>query len=328
MINKLILTLKGIAMGAANVVPGVSGGTIALITNIFEELINTLKSFDKEALRLLFKGNFIDFFQKINLKFLIPVFAGIIISIFSLAKIIEHLLETQPNNIWAYFFGLVLASVYYVGKKINKWNIPNILFLTLGIAIALCLSLLNPSPIENTNYFFIFICGVIGISGMILPGLSGSYILMLMGNYQLLMVKSVNSFFEFIKLVLSGQLDVFSQNAEMQNHLIYLTIFVLGSVIGIVAFSHLIALIFKKYKNITLALLTGFIFGSLATIWPWKNEVFDLNTLDINNQPLFIGYERYIPNNWNTPELIVVGCVFLGMISIIIIELLANKSSK
>ena len=328
MIKKIILTLKGIAMGAANVVPGVSGGTIALITNIFEELINSLKSFDKEALKLLTSGQFNAFFKKINIGFLAPVFIGIIVSIFSLAKIIEHLLETHPNNIWAYFFGLVLASVYYVGKKITIWNKLTVLFLIIGAGIALSLSLLNPSPIENTNYIFIFICGVIGISGMILPGLSGSYILMLMGNYQLLMVKSVNSFFDFLTLALSGNFDAISQNSEMKNQLIYLIIFVLGSIIGVVAFSHLIALILKKYKNTTLALLTGFIFGSLSTIWPWKKELFDASALDRHGEPLLIGYQRFIPESWSSQELIVFACVFIGMLSIILIEVLANKNEQ
>ena len=248
-------------MGAANVIPGVSGGTIALITNIYEDFINAIKSCNGKAVKLLLTCQFKEFSNHINFPFLAAILIGVVISIFSIAKLFEFLLEKHTAQIWAFFFGLVLASVYYIGKTVNKWNWQNKLTLLVGTAIALAISFLNPAPVENTNYFFIFICGVIGICGMILPGLSGSYILMLMGNYQLLMVTSINSLFDFLKAISKGNWHILTTNPEMSNNVIYFTIFVIGSVIGIIVFSHFIAWIFNRYHDATLALLTGFVFG-------------------------------------------------------------------
>ena len=315
-------------MGAANVIPGVSGGTIALITNIYEDFINALKSCNGTAIKLLLTGQFKEFSNHINLPFLASVLLGIFISIFSIAKLFEFLLEEKPVQIWAFFFGLVLASVYYIGKTVSNWNWQNILMVLIGTAIALAISFLNPVPVENTNYLFIFICGVIGICGMILPGLSGSYILMLMGNYQLLMVTSINSLFDFLKAISIGDWGVLSTDPEMSYHLIYFILFLLGSVIGIIAFSHFIAWIFKRYHDATLALLTGFVFGSLSIIWPWKKELFHSNLLDRNGEPMLIGYQRYLPESLTSLDGWVITCILLGIASIILIEFLAKKSKK
>ena len=189
----IVRLFKGVAMGTANVIPGVSGGTIALITNIYEELIDALKCFNLNALKLILKGQFNTLHSQLNLNFLIPIVLGIVLSILSLAKLFDYLLVEYPAHTWAYFFGLVLASVYYVGLKVKHWDWKIIAILIIGALVALTVSFVSPSPTENTSYFYIFICGLIGICGMILPGLSGSYILMLMGNYHLLMVKSINS---------------------------------------------------------------------------------------------------------------------------------------
>ena len=313
-------------MGAANVIPGVSGGTIALITNIYEDFINALKSCNGTAIKLLLTGQFKEFSNHINLPFLAAILIGIVISIFSIAKLFEFLLEEYPPQIWGFFFGLVLASVYYIAKTVNNWNYKNIFALLIGTAIALAISFLNPAPIENTNYLFIFICGVIGICGMILPGLSGSYILMLMGNYQLLMVTSINSLFDFLKAISTLDWNVLASHPEMSKHLIYFILFLLGSVIGIIAFSHFIAWIFKRYHNATLALLTGFVFGSLSIIWPWKKELFHNNLLDRHGEPMLIGYQRYLPEIFTSSDVWVITCMLLGISSIVLIEFLANKS--
>lgn len=313
-------------MGAANVIPGVSGGTIALITNIYEDLIDAIKSFDWQAANLLLNGRFKEFSNHINLPFLLAVMLGILISIFSISKLFGYLLTEYPVQIWAYFFGLVLASVYFVGRTVSEWNWKNISLLLLGTGIALAISFVNPAPTENTNYFFIFICGIIGICGMILPGLSGSYILMLLGNYQLLMVTSISSLFDFLKAIVSGNWEVLNQHPEMANHLMYVLLFLLGSIVGMIAFSHLISWIFKKYKNATLALLTGFVFGSLSIIWPWKNELYHSSLLDRHGKAMLIGYERYFPTTWNTNDILGALFIFIGIASIILIEYLANKS--
>lgn len=248
----LFLFLKGITMGVANVIPGVSGGTIALITEIYEELINSLKSFDLKALKLLIKGQFKDFTVHTNLYFLISVFGGSVFSMFSVAKLFEFLFEFYPKELWSFFFGLILASVYYVGIRVGIWKIRSYVFFIIGTAIAVSLALLSPSS-ESTNLVYIFICGVIGVTGMLLPGLSGSFILILMGNYKLLMVDSLSKSLKF-------NIDAIS----------YLLVFILGSFVGLFGFSHIISWLFKRFKDCVLSLLTGFILGSLLIIWPWK----------------------------------------------------------
>ena len=249
-VNKFIPTfLKGVGMGAANVIPGVSGGTIALITGIYEKLINSLKSFNIQAFRFLLKGQFKDFSSHISLNFLIAVFLGVGVSIVSLAKLLEFLFNNYPTYLWAFFFGLILASVYYVGKTIGKWNINTICSLIIGTGIAIVISLLNPTT-ENKDTFYLFLCGVVAISSMILPGLSGSFILILMGNYML--VLSSISELNFSILIPFG----------------------IGCLFGLLAFSHLLAWVFKKFKDATISLLTGFILGSLLILWPWKEALY------------------------------------------------------
>ncbi len=311
-------------MGAANVIPGVSGGTIALITNIYEELIDSLKSFNLNAFQLLVKGQFQALHSQLNLNFLVPIILGIVVSILSLAKLFDYLLIEFPAHTWAYFFGLVLASVYYVGLKVKEWNWKIILILILGTIIALTISFVSPSPTEDSSYFYIFICGLIGICGMILPGLSGSYILMLMGNYHLLMVKSINSISEFVQALASGNLTTFltSPNFEL---LIYFIIFLIGSVVGLISFSNIISWVFNKYHDATLALLTGFVFGSLSIIWPWKKEIFSNEVIDRHGEPLLLGYERYLPSVWGLNEIIVLVFMLIGVLSIIVVEYLAKQ---
>ena len=176
-------------MGIANVIPGVSGGTIALITGIYEELIDSLKSFDKKALKYILSFRIKDFIDYTNLYFIIAIFGGSIFSVFSIANLFKYLFSNYPLYIWSFFFGLIIASIFFVGKKINKWEKSSVIALVLGIIIALSFTNISPAS-ENDNLFFVFLCGIIGISGMMLPGLSGSFILILLGNYELLLVKA------------------------------------------------------------------------------------------------------------------------------------------
>lgn len=322
----LLLTLKGFAMGAANVIPGVSGGTIALVTGIYEELIFSLKSFDATALSYLFKGNIKKLLQHINASFLISLLLGVAASIFSIAKLFDYLLVEHPIEIWAFFFGLIIASVYYVGKTVDRWSQNNILFFMVGAAIALTLAFLNPTPTSNGNYIFVFICGIIGISGMLLPGLSGSYILMLLGNYKLLMVDSINALSSSLKMLLSGDTS-FLQNAEMMNSLVHFGLFLLGSVFGMVSFSRIIAWIFSRYKNSTISILTGFVFGSLAIIWPWKNEITHPTLTNRHGEAIITGYDRYLPSFTDSNNLIAFACIALGILCIWAIEKMAETKS-
>ncbi|MEA3497009.1 MAG: DUF368 domain-containing protein [Bacteroidota bacterium] len=245
----LNILLKGIGMGAANVIPGVSGGTIALLTGIFERLINAIKSFNLKAFKLFFTGKWKDFAEHTDFKFLVSVFVGIAIAILTLAKLLEYLFENYPVLVWAFFFGLILASVYFIGKRISKWSWQVIVIFILGVALAISISVLKPSK-ENDSVIYLLISGAVAACSMILPGLSGSFILLLMGNYQLVMIDSINNLdFKILIPV------------------------VVGAGVGLLAFSYILSWIFKKYKDQTLAILTGFILGSLSILWPWKQTI-------------------------------------------------------
>tara|TARA_B100000959_G_scaffold116469_1_gene122581 strand:+ start:763 stop:1668 length:906 start_codon:yes stop_codon:yes gene_type:complete len=293
-----ILFLKGMAMGIANVIPGVSGGTIALITKIYEELINSLKSFDIKALKLLISFDFRGFIKYTNLYFLLAILGGSVASVFSIANLFKFLFANYPILIWAFFFGLILASVYYVGKRVKRWNLPNIIALTIGTAMAISLSFITPAT-ENSNLFFVFICGIVGISGMLLPGLSGSFILILLGNYELLMVTAVTEL----------------------NYLL-LTVFLVGSVFGLLSFSHALAWVLKHYKDATLALLTGFILGSLNIIWPWKKIA---ESMIIDGKEKVLEYHWYFPNITEKETLIAFTLIVFGIVVVWALESFSSK---
>lgn len=303
----LFLVLKGMAMGAANVIPGVSGGTIALITEIFERLINAIKSFNLHAIKLLFSGKIRDFIAYTDLYFLIAVFAGVVIAIVSLAKLFDYLFINYPVYIWAYFFGLVLASVYYVGKRIDRINVPVVVTFLIGTAIAVAISVMNPAT-ENTNFFYLVICGVAGICSMILPGLSGSFILFIMGNYKLVAIDAINE----------------------RNFEILLPVLI-GAVIGLIAFSHLLSWVFKKYRNETISILTGFILGSLSILWPWQQKVFLTNKLGEmiikDGEPVIVRYERIMPQDFGLEFWMAILFIIIGIASIWGIESAAEKKS-
>jgi len=280
-------------MGIANVIPGVSGGTIALITGIYEDLINSLKSFDTKSLKLITSIDILGFIKHTNLYFLIAVFGGSIVSVFSIASLFKYLFIHYPILIWAFFFGLIIASIYFVGKRITHWNTATIISLIIGTLIAISLSFMTPAS-ENDNLFFVFICGIIGISGMMLPGLSGSFILILMGNYELLMVTAVTEL-----------------------NILLLSVFLLGSAFGLMSFSHILSWVFKYYKNQTLALLTGFILGSLSIIWPWKEVA---ESIIIKGKEKIIAYNRYFPNELNTETILAILLIIMGILSVYALE--------
>ena len=259
--------LKGIGIGTANVIPGVSGGTIALLTGIFERLIDSLKSFNLTAIKLLFSGKFKEFAKYTDLIFLCSVGCGVLIAILSVARIFDYLFEHHPIYLWSFFFGLILTSIYYVGITIEKWDWKVVLSFIIGTAIALFIAFGKPAK-ENDNLIYLLICGVVATCSMILPGLSGSFVLVLMGNYQLIMIDAVSDL-----------------------NLKILIPVIIGGVVGLIAFSHVLSWIFKKYRNITIALLTGFILGSMPIIWPWKNAVITI----VGNEEITTGYDYFLP---------------------------------
>ncbi len=302
-----VFMLKGIGMGTANVIPGVSGGTIALITGIFERLINSIKSFDFKTLRLLFKGQFREFAKHTDLYFLASVGVGILIAIFSLARLLEYLFKYHSIYIWSYFFGLILASVYFIGITIKNWNTYVIISFLIGTAIAVWLSFLSPAE-GNENFFYLILCGVVGVCSMILPGLSGSFVLILMGNYQLIFIEAVNQL----------RIDILFPAA-------------IGIVVGLIGFSHFLSWIFRRFRYQTIALLTGFILGSLIIIWPWKDKIFVTDTFGEvvikKGMPVVARYKLVLPDSFSGEVMLAVVFIVLGILSIWLIEWTAKKKS-
>jgi len=235
-------------MGTADVVPGVSGGTIAFITGIYEELLQSIKSIDMDAIRLLIRLQLKSFWRKINGNFLIVLLLGIITSLLTLVQVISFLIEKHPTPLWSFFFGLIVASAMLVLRQIRKWSMGQVFGLIAGLAIAYAVTSLAPANTSNTLPY-IFLSGVLAICAMILPGISGSFILLILGKYEYI-----------IGAVRDLKLDV-------------ILVFGIGCLLGITAFSRVISWIFKKYHDITVALLSGFMLGSLNRIWPWKEAI-------------------------------------------------------
>jgi putative membrane protein len=242
------ITLRGVAMGAADVVPGVSGGTIAIIAGIYEELIDSLKSINLAALRRLFSDGIGTFWGAINGSFLLALVLGIGVSIFSLAKLIHGLLETQPILVWSFFFGLVIASAFFVARHIPRWTAGEYLALVLGAVFSYLITILTPAE-PNTAYWFVFVSAVIAICAMILPGISGSFILVLLGMYKYILA------------------------AVSELRISVLLVFAAGAATGLIAFSNLLSWLLHKYHDLTIAALVGVMIGSLNKVWPWKQVV-------------------------------------------------------
>ncbi len=296
--------LKGIAVGVANIIPGVSGGTIALITGIFERLINAIKAFDLKAAKLLFTGKWKAFAEKTDFYFLLTLFIGIALAIITLARVFDFLFRNYPVYIWSYFFGLVLASVYFVAKTIERWNFVVIFFFVFGTGFAIFVSLINPAA-ENSNFWYLFLCGIVAICSMILPGLSGSFVMILMGNYQLVAIQAIND----------RDLGILLPVA-------------LGAIIGLIAFSHVLSWVFKHYKDQTIATLSGFILGSLNVLWPWKTAEYLKNSAGgfviKHGEKVVARYASVLPEHFDKSFWIAVFVMVLGIVSITVIELLAS----
>lgn len=246
-----VTAFKGACMGAADVIPGVSGGTIAFLMGIYQELIDSIKSVSSSNLKLLLKGRIAEFWRAINGNFLVSLFVGILISVFSLARLMKYLLEFHPVPLWSFFFGLILASAVVILRQLDKWSFRNILALVLGIAVAAYICLVSPSQTPDA-YWFIFLSGAIAICAMILPGISGSFILLLLGKYHFIM------------------------SAVTELNIPVLCVFAVGAVLGILSFSHLLSWLLKRFYMATIALLSGFMIGSLIKVWPWKEQVSDV----------------------------------------------------
>ncbi len=293
------LILKGVAVGTANVIPGVSGGTLALITGIFERLINAIKSFNISAIKLLLRGKFKAFARYTDLLFLFYVLTGMVIAVFTMARLFDYLFVNYPVYIWSFFFGLILISVFFVGKNISSWRWPVVLTTLTGAVIAIGITLLTPAK-ENENIFYLIICGAVAMCSMILPGLSGSFVLLIMGNYQLVAIDAINAL----------RLEI-------------LIPFFIGAGAGLLGFSYLLSWIFKRFRDQTLGLLTGFIGGSLGVLWPWKEPVKGL----YGQKDQVVGYIWHLPG-LNAEFIIAMALIAAGILVIILMERMAAVKSS
>ena len=294
-----LLVLKGMGMGAADVVPGVSGGTVAFISGIYEELITSINSISPSLIKVWRTKGFAAVWKQINGSFLIAVFGGVFISIFSLAKALSWLLENHPVLVWSFFFGLVLASVIFVGKEIKKWSLLSIALFIGGAGVAYWITIL-PVSAEVDSLPYLFLSGALAVCAMILPGISGSFILVLLGSY-----KAVLDAVHERKIA-----EVFTVG--------------MGAVIGLLSFARLLKWLFEHYRNSTLALLTGFILGSLNKIWPWK-EVVESRVIDDKVIP--IREINLLPGQFDgDPQLL--GAVLLGILGFSLIFILERLAAR
>lgn len=296
--NHLLLFLKGMAMGAADVVPGVSGGTIAFITGIYDKLLGSISNISFSLLGLLKKEGFLAVWRKVNGTFLITLFSGIFTSILSLSKLLSHLLEAYPVLIWSFFFGLIIASIIYVGRMIKSWGVKEVIGLILGTVLIVAISLL-PTFESSSNLIYLFICGAIAICAMILPGISGSFLLLILGVYQAVL-GAVSEF----------KLDV-------------IAVFGAGALVGLLSFSRLLKWVLEKYRNTTMSVLTGFLLGSLYKIWPWK-ETTEFRVNSHGEQVPYI-QENIVPQgDWFYALIFTI----LGFILLFGIEMVGQKLKK
>lgn len=327
--DKLFLVLKGLGMGAANKVPGVSGGVVAFVAGFYEEFIYSLRKVNGKAFKLLINGRFKNFFFYINGRFLGLLFFGMIVSYFSISKLLDYLIINYELYVWSVFFGMIIGSIYYISKDFNDWNNKTYISIALGIILGVSISFLNPAK-ENDNLFFVFLCGIISVSGMTLPGFSGSFILILLGNYVLLLIDSVNALYDTISDIFGGNFN-FINNKERIRMLKVLTVFTLGSVTGLITFSHLLSYILKHYKSITIASIIGFIIGSLGVVWPWKKTIYKLENgqfiLDSTGEKVIENYKRFVPD-LTSETFYAIGFIILGAAIVIGLELYGKKQIK
>lgn len=305
-----LLFLKGMGIGAADVVPGVSGGTIAFISGIYEELIDTISRVNLKTINILFKEGFNPFWKAMNGNFLVALLAGVVFSILSLSKVISYFLENEPIATWSFFFGLVLASIPLVAKKVVNWSGLRYFAFAAGAIIAWLVTGLPPVT-EPGALWYLFLSGMIAICAMILPGISGSFILILLGSY-----------FTILSALNNRDITV-------------ILVFVAGAITGILAFSKFLKFMFSRFHDLTVATLAGFLLGSLNKIWPWKNvlEWFVKHPGEANEQKIALIEENVLPGTYanltGEPSQLVLAIIMAvaGVALIYILERLAVKKA-
>lgn len=292
-LDYFLLWIKGIAMGTANKVPGVSGGTVAFVIGFYEEFIFSLQRINRRSLKWLLYGHVRSFFRYTNMWFLLCILGGTITSFFSVSLLIDYLIEHFSVQVWAVFFGMVLGSLLHLIKKYDSWRGSTVRMMLLGLFIGISVTMLDYRS-GSDNMAVIFLCGVISVCGMTLPGLSGSFLLMVIGNYKLLMVDSVNAVFFAAEKMLRGDYSALYDVEQM--HLIKICgVFTAGTLIGVVIFSHILGYLLKHHRANVIALIIGFIGGSLSIMWPWKNSLYERTLIDGQPQDVIIGFDHYLP---------------------------------
>ncbi len=329
--DKILLVLKGLAMGAANKVPGVSGGVVAFVAGFYEEFIYSLQKINLKAFKLLISGRFNSLYRYVNGKFLGLLILGMLISYFSVSKILDYLIVHYELYVWASFFGMIIGSIYYISKDFGEWDRNSVIFAILGIIGGIGISFLEPAR-ENDNLWFVFVCGMISVSGMTLPGLSGSFILILLGNYVLLLVDSVNALYDTIAEVILLDFS-FIDNSERLRMLQVLMVFAAGSLAGLVSLSHLLGYVLKKRKKETFAVIIGFITGSLGVVWPWKEKIFKLNEngeplIDREGNKIIDNYDRYLPQIDLSETWLAIFFIVIGIFIVLGLAWYENRNSR
>ncbi len=334
----VLIALKGFAMGAANVIPGVSGGTVAFITGIYERLITALKSFDKGTIKCLFARDFKEVLERIDFWFLFSLGVGVMVSLVTLARVLSWGFREAPLMVWGFFFGLIAASIPLVGKFVKSWRPRVVVLALLGTVLAVSLVFVTPAQ-ENSNPFYLGLCGVVAVCSMIIPGLSGSFVLVLMGNYQLIMLDSISALSEL----------------NFKESLPVLIPVGMGAVVGLIVLARLLNWLFKNFHDEAIGLIAGFILGSLAVIYPWKDEQPRLNedgmvmvktedrtlearpgtpaevkaSLGKDEEWIVEGYTNWrLPNLGQKQDWMAVGCVVLGIFLLVMVEVFASLGKR
>ena len=321
--KNILLVFKGIAMGAANKVPGVSGGVVAFVAGFYEELIYSLQKINLKAFSILVDRGRKPFIQYINGRFLGLLFLGVGISYFSVSLLLDFLIKNFETEVFGLFFGMILSSLYFIYHDVKKWNYKTVGFFLMGLGCGLLIMFTKPMT-ENDYLPFVFFCGFIGVSGMTLPGLSGSFLLLLLGNYSLLLVDAVNALYFTIADLLQFDLE-FVNDPERVRLLILVLVFTLGSVTGLVVFSNVLSWVLREYKQNTTAIIIGFIAGSLGILWPWKDKVYKIDSLseilyNAVGNPIIVYYDYFLPNFNKSSFWIVLIFIILGGITVALLE--------
>jgi uncharacterized membrane protein len=296
---------------------------VAFVVGFYEEFIYSLRKVNLKAFKLLLGGRWKSFYRYVNGPFLSLLIMGMLFSYFSVSKVLDYFLERKELYVWSLFFGMIIGSIYFISKDFKHWNKKTLPIGLLGLLVGISISFLSPAK-ENDNLLFVFFCGIISVSGMTLPGLSGSFILILMGNYVLLLVDSVNALYDTMAEIFRADFS-FVNNRERLHTLLILAVFTAGSATGLVSLSHLLGYVLKHFRHMTTAAIIGFITGSLGVVWPWKKTIYLQDSagtllLDSNGDRIIVNYQRYLPELFSAETAWALAFILAGIALLVFLE--------